>query len=90
MQYQYQLELRENGDEVGLLFTKWINLGPGISPDDPRWRIQTVDFDRTSAPRPGPIYDPEYMVLSPRSVFASLNATFSAIFLTSKIGDMRM
>jgi hypothetical protein len=72
---EYQLELRENGDEVALVITKWINLGPGISPDDPRWKVQTLSYESASIDRLYSINNPEYIALSPRSVFASLNET---------------
>lgn len=35
----WQIEIRSMGQkEVCLVFTRWLDLGPGLSPDDDRWR----------------------------------------------------
>lgn len=34
-----QTEICELNNDIALIVTRWISLGPGLTPDDPRWRI---------------------------------------------------
>lgn len=35
----YQLEMRRlNGNKLALVITKWLDIGAGLSPEDPKWR----------------------------------------------------
>lgn len=34
-------EIRDYCGHVALIITRWINLGPGLGPDDPLWRIHS-------------------------------------------------
>lgn len=36
-----RFEIREHCGYVALIVTRWINLGPGLNPDDPLWRIHS-------------------------------------------------
>ena len=53
------IEVCEYGSHLALVLTTWINLGPGLTPDDPLWKIHsrenrgvTLDpNDRTGSPR---------------------------------------
>ncbi|CAG8908261.1 unnamed protein product [Penicillium egyptiacum] len=57
----FDLELREDGDDLALILTRWINLGPGLSPNDPQWKAHsrtlgymepdTVELDMAVSPR---------------------------------------
>ncbi|KAJ5425883.1 hypothetical protein N7465_000953 [Penicillium sp. CMV-2018d] len=68
---EYQLELREYGkDNLAFMITRWINLGPGRSPDDPQWKVhslgsQDVPFDLGL----------EHMLSSPRVIFEASATT---------------
>lgn len=45
----WKLELRELEEkDICLVLTRWIDLGPGLSPEDHRWRIH-LDFERIRA-----------------------------------------
>lgn len=62
----YQLELREHGKfDLVLILTRWVNVGPGLRPDDPRWKFhsQYAQFPYDFA------LDSEHRVSSPRVMF---------------------
>lgn len=45
----WKLELRELGEkDICLVLMRWIDLGPGLSPEDHRWRIH-LDYERRRA-----------------------------------------
>ncbi|CAG8895312.1 unnamed protein product [Penicillium egyptiacum] len=54
-----RIEVCEYGSHLALVLTTWINLGPGLTPDDPRWKIHSCENrgvtldpnDRTDSPR---------------------------------------
>ena len=56
-----RIEVCEYGSDLALVLTTWINLGPGLTPDDPRWKVHcdycepsklTLDpNDRKDSPR---------------------------------------
>lgn len=56
-----RIEICEYGSDLALVITTWINLGPGLTPDDPRWKAHcdsseprkwTLDLnDRKDSPR---------------------------------------
>jgi hypothetical protein len=56
-----RIEFCEYGSDLALVLTTWINLGPGLTPDDPRWKVHcntweasdlTLDpNDRKDSPR---------------------------------------
>jgi len=35
----FRIEVCKSGSDLALVLTKWINLGPGLTPDDPQWNI---------------------------------------------------
>ncbi|CAG7939086.1 unnamed protein product [Penicillium salamii] len=41
----YQIELCDHVNQVALVLTTWFNLGPGLTPDDPRWRVRDGTFE---------------------------------------------
>jgi hypothetical protein len=54
----WQIEIRKMGqNDVCLVFTRWLDLGPGLSPDDDRWRchnnyefeIKLADDEKTDS-----------------------------------------
>jgi hypothetical protein len=76
-----RIEVCEYGSHLALVLTKWINLGPGLTPDDPRWKIHTLEYlyqdatldphDRTDSPRVS------FEDSSPRSLGALLSRNLS-------------
>lgn len=36
------IEVCKSGSGLALVLTTWINLGPGLTPDDPRWKVLSV------------------------------------------------
>jgi hypothetical protein len=55
----FRIEVCEYGSYLALVLTKWIDLGPGLTPDDPQWKVHcredravTLDpKDRAGSPR---------------------------------------
>lgn len=62
----YKLQLIEcNEYDLALVITRWINLGPGLSRDDPQW----TDHEYESLIRHSPSMDTRIPSISPLSVF---------------------
>lgn len=38
----YLIEVCGHGSDLALVLTTWINLGPGLTPDEPRWKVLSV------------------------------------------------
>ncbi|KAJ5192606.1 hypothetical protein N7449_008748 [Penicillium cf. viridicatum] len=69
---EYQLELREYGkDNLAYMITRWINLGPGRSPDDPQWKVHSLGSQDVPF-----TLGLEHMLSSPRVLFEA-SATMS-------------
>jgi len=39
------IEVYEDGADLLLAFTRWVNLGPGLSPDDRRWKVHSDSWE---------------------------------------------
>ncbi|CAI7640639.1 unnamed protein product [Penicillium bialowiezense] len=39
-----RIEARQVDSQLALVITAWINLGPGLTPDDPKWKIHTYGY----------------------------------------------
>jgi hypothetical protein len=60
---EWHIELRDLGThDVTLIFTRWIDVGPGISPEDPRWRSLLLYENEWEV-------DPQDIIFSPRLRF---------------------
>ena len=57
-----RIEICEFGSQLALVVTTWINLGPGLTPDDPQWKIRTRQCRYMTL-------DPRYRTSSPRVSF---------------------
>ncbi|OQE35992.1 hypothetical protein PENCOP_c012G05290 [Penicillium coprophilum] len=71
--FEIQLFKNRPDGHVTMVMTRWINLGSGLSLDDPRWRVRTTDMS-WSRPEITKL-DPKYMHLSPRHAFEVLTDT---------------
>lgn len=68
---EYQLELREFGESnIAFIMTRWVNIGPGRHPDDPRWKVHTLGSQHLPL-----TLDSEYMFSSPLSLFEASHTT---------------
>ncbi|CAI7642561.1 unnamed protein product [Penicillium glandicola] len=70
----YEIELFGNqpNGHLTVAMTRYINLGPGLSPDDPRWKVHTSPgWDEPEVCK----LDSEYMNSSPRFTFNALTDT---------------
>ncbi|KAJ5373632.1 hypothetical protein N7517_005638 [Penicillium concentricum] len=69
------IELFKNRPDghVTIVMTRWINLGPGLSSDDPRWSVNAGErsWDEPEVFK----LDSKYMELSPRHTFEALTDT---------------
>ncbi|KAJ5150494.1 uncharacterized protein N7500_010683 [Penicillium coprophilum] len=88
--FDIQLFRNQPDGHVTIVMTRWINLGSGLSLDDPRWRVRAPDL---SWGRPEMTkLNPKYMDLSPRRAFEVItdtsleNLTFQNL---SYLEDMR-
>ncbi|KAJ6107726.1 hypothetical protein N7523_009049 [Penicillium sp. IBT 18751x] len=62
---EWHVELRDLGThDVSLIFTRWIDVGPGLSPEDPRWRSLLLYQNEYEV-------DPQDVIFSPRLRFES-------------------
>ena len=62
---EFHIELRDLGaHDVSLIFTRWIDVGPGLSPEDPRWRSLLLHQNEYEV-------DPQDIIFSPRLRFES-------------------
>lgn len=78
---EYQLELREYGkDDLAYIMTRWINLGPGRSPDDPQWKIHSLGSQDVPF-----ILGLEHMLSSPRVLFEASATTSLDILSTQNL-----
>lgn len=73
----YQVELRAFNGELAFIITRWIDLGSGIEPIDPRWTVHAQwipkgKFYRTSL-------DPSDKNHSPRAVFEDACGTRNSL-----------
>jgi len=60
---EWHIELRDLGThDVILIFTRWIDVGPGLSPEDPRWRSLLLYQNEREV-------DPQDIIFSPRLRF---------------------
>lgn len=77
----YELQLVECGqDGLALVITRWINLGSGLSPDDPQWKVHTFP----SFMREPLSLDTRIPYISPRRSFeTSVSKNWSAEALCS-------
>lgn len=68
---EYQPELREYGkDNIAYMMTRWINIGPGRSPDDPQWKAHSLGAQDVPF-----ILGIEHMLSSPRVLFEASTTT---------------
>jgi hypothetical protein len=58
----YQIEFCDQGTHLGLALTVWFNLGPGLTPDDPRWQIRSGQHGDMTL-------DPAHGTESPRAFY---------------------
>lgn len=63
----YQVELRVFHGGLAFVITRWIDLGSGMNPYDPRWSVHA----RLIPNKFRKSLDPEHMLHSPRAVFES-------------------
>ncbi|KAJ5978163.1 hypothetical protein N7501_001505 [Penicillium viridicatum] len=63
-----RIEVCEYGSHLALVFTTWVNLGPGLTPDDPRWRIYSCGYENR-----GVTLDPNDCTGSPRVSFENVS-----------------
>lgn len=75
----YQIEISEFDSKIALIITRWVNLGRGLTPDHPMWKIHACFpagghglLDRG---------DPEHFLQSPRICFEDM--------ATQSIDDLR-
>ncbi|KAJ5854205.1 hypothetical protein N7534_006748 [Penicillium rubens] len=62
---EYQLEMREFGkSNIAFMMTRWINLGTGRHPGDPRWKVHSLGSQHTPL-----TLGSDYILSSPRSLF---------------------
>ncbi|KAJ5835468.1 hypothetical protein N7447_001494 [Penicillium robsamsonii] len=63
-----RIEVCEYGSDLALVLTTWINLGPSLTPDDPRWIVHSCNrkFKRVTL-------DPNHRKDSPRVCFENVS-----------------
>ena len=62
------IEVCEYGSDLALALTTWINLGPVLTPDDPRWKIYCNSPDASEV-----TLDPNDLKDSPRVLFENVS-----------------
>ncbi|KAJ5501733.1 hypothetical protein N7453_006550 [Penicillium expansum] len=64
----FRIEVCEYGSDLALILTTWINLGPGLTPDDPRWTVHSWSWKLDKVR-----LDPKYRKDSPRVCFENVS-----------------
>lgn len=62
------LQIAVINSKVTLIMTRWINLGPGLSPDDILWRAHTYCWLDSESLQQA-VYIPAHLITSPRQCF---------------------
>ncbi|CAG8909115.1 unnamed protein product [Penicillium egyptiacum] len=63
-----RIEVCEYGSDLALVLTTWINLGPGLTPDDPRWLVHCCSWELNRV-----TLDPNHRKDSPRVCFENVS-----------------
>ncbi|KAJ5717553.1 hypothetical protein N7488_003199 [Penicillium malachiteum] len=72
---EYQVERRTyHGNEQAIVLTRWFNLGPGLSPEDNRWRVLCMAPDDDD-----PVLDPVERLESPRRTWENGAASLRSL-----------
>lgn len=79
---EYQLEMREFGkSNIAFMMTRWINLGTGRHPGDPRWKVHSLGSQHTPL-----TLGSDYILSSPRSLFEASHTAPLEELCTQNLG----
>ena len=78
------IEVCEYGSHLALVLTTWMNLGPGLTPDDPRWRIHSRGYENR-----GVTLDPNDRTGSPRVSFENVSPLSLGALLSRNLSYLK-
>ena len=79
-----RIEVCEYGSHLALVLTTWINLGPGLTPDDPRWRIYSCSHENQ-----GVTLGPNDCTGSPRVSFENVSPLSLGALLSRNLSYLK-
>lgn len=79
-----RIEVCEYGSHLALVLTTWINLGPGLTPDDPRWIIHSCSHENRDV-----TLDPNDCTGSPRVSFENVSPLSLGALLSRNLSYLK-